>query len=163
VTGDWTEALLGRWAALRPELDLGPYLVTARISRIAQHLARSQEETFARFGLNRGEVGVLSALRTAGARDRPSPTRLFKGLMLSSAGMTKRLDNLEARGLVRRAPDPDDRRGVRLQLTPEGRRVVDRAVAANTSVEGRLLEGLTAQDRKLLAELLKKLLASIEP
>ena len=69
MAGDWTEELLGRWGDLRPELDLRPYLVTARISRLALHVARSQEEVFARFGLNRGEVGVLSALRTADDMD----------------------------------------------------------------------------------------------
>ena len=160
---DWTEALLERWAELRPELDLKPYLVSARISRLALHLARSQEEVFARFGLKRGEVGVLSALRTADARDRLNPTRLFKGLMLSSAGMTKRLDALEGRGLIRRLPDPDDRRGVRLELTADGRRIVDRAVTANTVAEQELMRGLDAREGKLLAALLRKLMATVEP
>jgi DNA-binding MarR family transcriptional regulator len=162
MTGDWTEEVLERWAGLRPELDLEPYLVTARISRIALHIARSQEEVFARFGLNRGEVGVLSALRTAGADDRLTPTRLFKGLMLSSAGMTKRLDALEGRGLLRRLPDPDDRRGVRIELTAEGRRLVERAFAANTRAERKLLEGLGSRDRRSLGGLLRKLLAIVE-
>jgi DNA-binding MarR family transcriptional regulator len=162
MPADWTEALLERWAALEPDLDLEPYLVTARISRLALHIARSQEDVFGRFGLNRGEAGVLSALRTAGRRERLTPTRLFKGLMLSSAGMTKRLDALEQRGLVRRLPDPEDRRGVHLELTPEGRRLIDRAVAANTAAEARLVEGLGSRERKLLASLLGKLLAAVE-
>src|SRR5258708_39915347 len=89
-----------------------PYEVTARLSRIALHVARVQEESFGKYGLNRGEVGVLAALRFAGPKQQLSPTRLFKGLMLSSAGITSRLDRLEQRGYVKRSRHPDGRRGV---------------------------------------------------
>lgn len=139
-----------------------PYQVTARISRVGQHVARRQEETFGRFGLNRGEVGVLSALRVSGP-DRLSPTQLFKGLMLSSAGMTSRLDRLERRGFVRRAPDPEDRRGVLIELTDEGRAVLDEAVAANTKLERELLAGLDDRESEQLGVLLRKLLGGLEP
>ncbi len=159
---DWTEELLARWAKEQPGLDLRPYLATARISRMAQHIARSQETVFARFGLNRGEVGVLSALRTAGAKDRLSPTRLFKGLMLSSAGMTSRLDRLERRSLIRRVRDPADRRGVLIEITAQGRRMVDEAVAANTTAERELLAGLSTRETEALSRLLRKLLSVVE-
>jgi DNA-binding MarR family transcriptional regulator len=140
-----------------------PYQVTARISRIGLHIARRQEEAFGRLGLNRGEVGVLSALRLAGPDQQLSPTRLFKGLMLSSAGITSRLDRLERRGYVKRHRDPDDRRGVLVELTDAGREVLDNAVSANTGGEKELLAGLTKQEQKALAALLKKLLAGLEP
>lgn len=139
-----------------------PYQVTARVSRVGQHVARRQEETFGRFGLNRGEVGVLSALRVSGP-ERLSPTQLFRGLMLSSAGMTSRLDRLERRGYVRRAPDPDDRRGVLIELTDEGRAVLDEAVAANTKLERELLAGLDERETEQLGVLLRKLLRGLEP
>jgi len=139
-----------------------PYQVTARISRIGLHIARRQEEAFGRLGLNRGEVGVLGALRFAGPDRRLSPTRLFKGLMLSSAGITSRLDRLERRGYVKRHRDPDDRRGVLVELTDAGREVLDQAVSANTGGEKELLTGLTKQEQKSLAALLKKLLAGLE-
>jgi DNA-binding MarR family transcriptional regulator len=139
------------------------YQVTARISRIGLHIARHQEEAFGRFGLNRGEIGVLSALRIAGPKQQLSPTRLFKGLMLSSAGITSRLDRLERRGYVKRRRDPNDRRGVLVELTDAGREVLDQAVSANTAREKELLANLTKQERNSLARLLKKLLAGLEP
>ena len=139
-----------------------PYQVTARISRIALHIARHQEEAFGRFGLNRGEVGVLSALRFAGPKQL-SPTRLFKGLMLSSAGITGRLDRLERRGYLKRKRDPDDRRGVLVELTDAGREVLDQAVSANTGREKELLAHLTKHEQKAVAGMLKKLLAGLEP
>ena len=155
--------MLERWRALYPDLELGPYQVTARLSRAALHIARSQEAVFARFELNRGEVGVLSALRTAPPGAKLTPTKLFRGLMLSSAGMTSRLDRLERRGLLRRVPDPDDRRGVLLELTPVGRRLVDRAVAANTAEEAKLVGVLNPRETDAVAGLLQKLLDRLEP
>lgn len=163
VPQDWTDHLLEEWKALRPGLALDAYQVTARLSRIAQHIARHQEEAFGRFGLNRGEVGVLSALRIAGPPNQLSPTRLFKGLMLSSAGITSRLDRLEQRGLVRRTRDPDDRRGVLVELTDAGTKILDEAVIANTATERELLAGLDTGEIENLTALLKKVLAHLEP
>lgn len=163
MSQDWTDALLNRWSAVRPRQDMTPYEVTARISRIGLHIARHQEEAFGQFGLNRGEVGVLGALRIAGPKQQLSPTRLFKGLMLSSAGITSRLDRLERRGYVRRLRDPGDRRGVLVELTDAGREILTQAVRANTSGEKGLTANLTRQEQKVLAALLKKLLAGLEP
>ena len=159
---DWIERVVERWSSLEPGLDLEAYLVTGRISRIAAHIARSQEEVFGRYGLNRGEVGVLNALRTAGPPHRLSPTQLFKGLMLSSAGMTSRLDRLEARGLVARSSDPNDRRGIHVDLTSKGLELVDTVVVTNTEEEKRLLAGLSREDLGSLASLLRKLLSQLE-
>lgn len=163
MSRDWTDTLVEEWADVRPRQEMEAYEVTARISRIGQHVARSQEEAFGRFGLNRGEVGVLGALRVAGPTNQLSPTRLFKGLMLSSAGITSRLDRLERRGYVRRKPDPRDRRGVLVELTAAGRRVLEQAVGANGTREKVLLATLTRQEQKALAGLLRKLLSGLEP
>jgi DNA-binding MarR family transcriptional regulator len=159
---DWTDDLLQSWSALQPGFEVGAYGVTARISRLALHIARHQEQVFGRFGLNRGDVGVLSALRIAGPPNQLSPTQLFKGLMLSSAGITSRLDRLEARGLVRRVRHPNDRRGVIVELTEEGRTILHDAVAANTAAERELVQGLDGGDIRALTLLLKKMLASVE-
>ena len=147
---------------MQPTFEVDAYRVTARISRLALHIARHQEEVFGRFGLNRGDVGVLSALRIAGPPNQLSPTQLFKGLMLSSAGITSRLDRLEKRGLVRRVRHPNDRRGVLVELTDEGRAVLDQAVEANTAAERELVGGLDGAEAGVLAGLLKKMLAALE-
>ena len=159
---DPTDLLLTGWDDARPDLDVGALQVTARLSRIGPHLARRQEEVFSRFYLNRGEVGALSALRIAGPPHRLSPTRLARGLMLSSAGVTSRIDRLERRGFVRRLADPIDRRGVIIELTNEGLTVVDAAVAANVASERQLLGRLEPQEVVQLEGLLRKVLASLE-
>ncbi|TMC40468.1 MAG: MarR family transcriptional regulator [Chloroflexi bacterium] len=160
---DWTDALLDRLAATHSRKEIEAYQVTARISRAALHIARHQDEVFGRFGLNRGEVGVLGALLLAGSGPQLSPTQLFKGLMLSSAGITSRLDRLERRGYVKRARHPRDRRGVLVELTDAGRKVLEQAVTADAGGEQELLTSLSRQDQRAVAALLKKLLAGLEP
>ena len=159
---DATDRQLSALAATYPELEVGAYEVTARLARLGQYLARRQEEVFGRFGLNRGEVGVLAALRLAGSPFQLTPGRLGRGLMLSSAGVTSRLDRLERRGLVARHPDPDDRRGVLIELTDRGAELVDAAIAANTASEQQLLVGFDPADLDVLQRLLRTLAVALE-
>ncbi len=159
---DITDRVIESWMAVRPDLRVDALEVTARLSRVGRHIAMREEEVFGRYGLNRGEVGVLGALRVAGPAHRLSPTRLGKGLMLSSAGVTSRLDRLERRGLLRRLPDPDDRRGVIVELTDRGLELVDAAVAANTINEEQVLASLDADEIAMLERLLRKILAPLE-
>jgi len=153
---DPTDHLLGGWDVARPDLEVGALQVIDRLSRVGAHLARRQEAVFDRFGLNRGEVGALSALRITGPPHQLSPGRRGRGLMLSSAWVTSRVDRLERRGLVRRLPDPDDRRGVIIELTDAGIAVVDEAVAANIVSERALLDRLGPKDVAELEAILRK-------
>lgn len=162
MTEDLTDRLIGGWAAARPELEMNPLQVTARLSRIGPLLARRQEEVFSQFGLSRGEVGMLSALRIAGPPHRLSPSRLGRGLMMSSAGVTSRTDRLERRGLVRRLPDLHDRRGVIVELTEEGLDAVDAAVRAVILSDQQLLARFDATELASMEGLLRKLLAGLE-
>jgi DNA-binding MarR family transcriptional regulator len=161
MADDTTDQVLSGWNQARPDLGVEALQVTARLSRIGPHLARRQEEVFGRFGLNRGEVGLLSSLRISEPH-RLSPTRLARGLMLSSAGVTSRIDRLERRGFVRRLPDPNDRRGVIIELTDAGLDIVDAAVAANSVSDRQLLERLEPDELMTLEGLLRKLLAGLE-
>jgi len=162
MTDDFTDRLLTKWATARPDIGVDLLQVTARLARIGPLLARRQEAVFDRFDLSRGEVGMLSALRTAGPPHRLSPTRLGQGLMLSSAGVTSRLDRLERRGFVVRLPDPDDRRGVIVELTQAGLDIVDAAVAANSVSDRQLMERLDPEEIETLEGLLRKVLAGLE-
>jgi DNA-binding MarR family transcriptional regulator len=160
---DLIDGLLARWASLRPDLGISELGVTGRLSRLGQHMADRDEAVFGRFGLTRGEVGMLSALRVAGPAHRLSPTQLGRGLMLSSAGVTSRLDRLERRGLVARLPDPADRRGIIVELSDAGLTLVDDAVAAKTQADRQLLGRLDPKDVAALERLLRTLLLVLEP
>ena len=82
--------------------------------------------------------------------------------MLSSAGITSRIDRLERRGLVRRLPDPDDRRGVIIELTELGIQTIDEAVQAVSVSDRELVERLDADEARTFEELLRKLLSGLE-
>jgi DNA-binding MarR family transcriptional regulator len=162
VTEDSIDRLLERWSSLQPGFDLEASQLVDRIARIALGMSRWQDEAFGPHGLNRGEVGVLSALRGTEAPQRLSPSRLHRLLMLTSAGITSRLDRLEQRGLITRVADPSDRRGVLIELTEKGQQFVDSAVAANSESQKQMLRELTEQDLHTLGRLLRKLQASVE-
>ena len=116
---------------------------------------------FAGAGLQSGQFDVLATLRRSGAPYQLSPTRLYEAMMISSGGMTDRLDRLERAGLVVRRPDPRDRRGKLIVLTDRGRRLVDETLARHVANEERLLLSLTEAEQETLNALLKKLIAAL--
>jgi DNA-binding MarR family transcriptional regulator len=156
---DEVDELSDAWASQRPDLDLGAVAVFSRISRLAKRLDLARREAFTTHGIESWEFDVLAALRRAGEPYELSPGRLLKETLVTSGTMTNRVDRLTARGLVERHPDPADRRGVIVRLTPTGLRTVDAAFEALLAAEAQLLTGLSARDEKKLAELLRTLLA----
>ena len=86
VERDWVDNVVEQWSGLQPGLPIDAYHVTGRISRIAARIAQRQDEIFARYGLNRGDVGVLSALLMARPSHTLSPTQLFRGLCCRRPG-----------------------------------------------------------------------------
>src|SRR5262249_31695272 len=76
------------------------------------------------------------------------PTDFAATLMLTSSGTTKRLDRLEAAGHITREPDPSDRRGGLITLTPKGRRLGDKTSETHMANEERILSGLTPAARR---------------
>jgi DNA-binding MarR family transcriptional regulator len=155
---DEVDRIVREWNHERPGLDVSPTHVLQRITRIYLLQSSSFAEVFSHFGLTFGEFEVLAALVRSGPPHQMSPTQLVGALVLSSGAMTNRIDRVEAAGLVRRLPDPDDRRGTLVALTDRGRRVVDEAVRAHLENEERLLSALSAGERRRLADLLRKLL-----
>jgi DNA-binding MarR family transcriptional regulator len=156
---DEVDELVEAWARERPDLDLAPVEVFSRIGRLARHLDLARKAAFAAHEIESWEFDVLSALRRAGEPYELSPGRLLRATLVTSGTMTNRVDRLTARGYVERLADPDDRRGVLVRLTPDGKRTVDGAFAALLDAERDLLAGLSPKDRASLADLLRPLLA----
>jgi DNA-binding MarR family transcriptional regulator len=159
---DEVDQLVGEWRAERPDLDVEPLHVLSRIWRLARHLDRARAQAFAVHGLEPWEFDVLSALRRQGAPYRLSPGSLLRTTMVTSGTMTNRIDRLEQAGLVRRSPDPQDKRGVLVSLTETGRARVDAAFTELLSSERELLAGLGTGQRAELASLLRRLLAPFD-
>jgi DNA-binding MarR family transcriptional regulator len=155
---DEVDRLVEAWARERPDLDLAPIEVLSRVSRLGHHLDVARRSAFADHGIEPWEFDVLAALRRAGRPYQLSPGRLLRETLVTSGTMTNRVDRLTARGLVERLPDPRDRRGVLVRLTPEGRRTVDGALSGLLERERALLGTIGADDRRRLASLLRELL-----
>jgi DNA-binding MarR family transcriptional regulator len=159
---DEVDDLVVAWRAQRPDLDVEPMQVLSRISRLARHLDIARRGAFADHGLESWEFDVLSALRRQGPPFQLTPGALLRATLVTSGTMTNRIDRLAAAGLVRRKPDPRDKRGVLVTLTGQGRQSVDAALADLLRRERVLLAGLNAVDRRQLADLMRILLAPFD-
>ncbi len=154
---DEVDRIVEAWGAERPDLDFSPLEVLSRVDRLSRHLDRARRAAFRRSDLEPWEWDVLSALRRAGEPYQLSPKQLLPQTLVSSGTMTNRIDRLVERGLVRREADPDDRRGVLVTLTGDGRTRVDAAITRLVDAEAELLDMLSRADRDRLAALLRKL------
>ncbi len=154
--------MLAQWAATRPELDLAPVAVIGRLGRATAYVDAGIQSRLADFGLSRASWDVLANLRRTGPPYRLSPTELYLGLMRTSGAMTHRLYRLERSGLIRRIPDPDDGRGLLVELTPDGLQLADRVAPEHLANEHSLLAPLTEREQAELAALLRKLLIAYE-
>jgi DNA-binding MarR family transcriptional regulator len=154
---DEVDRLIEAWRRERPDLDVAPMEVLSRVSRLARHLDRARSQAFDAHELESWEFDVLAALRRAGTPYQLSPGKLLKETLVTSGTMTNRVDRLAARGLVERLPDPHDRRGVLVQLTPAGRDKVDAAMADLLTHERTLLGGLSDRDQQKIARALREL------
>jgi DNA-binding MarR family transcriptional regulator len=160
---DPVDAIIEQWAAVRPDLDTRAMEVFGRVYRLARAMGDRTEKAYARFGISRGEFDVLATLRRAGEPYTLSPRQLSATLMLTTGGMTGRLDKLERAGLLRRSPDPHDRRGLQVTLTGEGLTLIDEAVGAGLEVQTEALDAaLDGERADQLAGLLRELLAGTE-
>ena len=162
VTRDNVDRMLEVWKHELPDLDLATEGIVERIQKLNKFLDRAMNETLAEFDLDRGEWRLLGALRRSGPPYRRSPGQLADDLGLSSGAMTNRLDRLEAAGLLRRLPDPDDRRGLKVELTDAGWRAWQDSTGAQAQKEALVASALNPAEKEELNGLLRTLMLEFE-
>ena len=136
MSTDVVDSMLDQWQRERPDLDVTATGILGRISRISSLIDQEMDRVFQPHGLTAGDFVVLAALRRSGKPYRLTPTALSRSMMVSSGGTTKRLDRLQARGLIRRDPDPADRRGTLVTLTAAGLATIDTVASAHVPSNG---------------------------
>lgn len=136
--------------------------VVLRILRAYHFIDQALIRGLVDYGISPAEFGVLIELRLDGPPYKMTPTQLYSRLLVTSGGMTGRIDRLEKRGLLSRSPDPQDRRSILVELTENGLDLIEGAAHAHYRIMEHLTEGVTSEERECLASLLKKLLLDIE-
>ena len=151
-----------QWQKEIPELELEPMVLLGRLSEAA-HLVMSAhiEPVFTASGLTRGDFDVLATLRRAGAPFELTPTALYQATMISSGGMTARIDRLEKAGLILRRRHPKDRRALIVCLTEEGKKLIETMLPAYTEAQAQAVSGLEPEERTQLSALLQKLIGTL--
>jgi DNA-binding MarR family transcriptional regulator len=161
IEPDGVDAIVEQWRRERPDIDTRAMATIGRLSRASHLVQQELKASFARFDLEPAAFDVLATLRRSGSPYRLSPSALVRTAMVTSGAITQRIDRLESRGLVRRAPDPDDGRAVLVELTEQGSALVDEVLPAHAETLERLLAPLATADRARLDDALRSLLGSI--
>ncbi len=152
---DVVDKILDQWSGERPDLDTTSLGVVIRVMTLYRSFSRQAARALEPLELELWQYDVLSALRRQGKPYKLPATRLARETDLSSGAMTNRIDRLETRGLVRRKPDPDDRRGVHVSLTAKGRKLIDKAIQHRLDSAQDSLQALSAAQQRELARLLR--------
>jgi DNA-binding MarR family transcriptional regulator len=159
---DSIDRMVSKWAPHLPAIDLEVETIVQRVQKLQRYVRKRMDETLNDVGLSWSEWEVLGALRLSGEPYRSSPGKLAEHGQLSSGAMTARLDRLEERGFIRRLPDPDDRRGVLIELTQAGLDAYFAAVDVQAAKEATIAHALSRQERADLNGLLRKLILGFE-
>ncbi|HMM28291.1 MAG: MarR family transcriptional regulator [Chloroflexota bacterium] len=121
--------------------------------RIYQRVVHAEQALLAQYGLTSSQFDVLSHIATAPGLNQQA---LAGRLLVTKGNVAGLLDRLECAGLVKRQPDPDDRRSHRLYLTPAGRAAFEAAAPALEAMLAQQLEALDERDRSQLMALLAR-------
>lgn len=152
------ESIRERLPMLDPEVEG----IVDRIGGLHRRFQRAMDETLGEFKLDYAEYKLLGLLTREGEVYRSSPGKLARMMELSSGAMTNRLDRMEKAGLVRRLPDPDDRRGILVELTPDGKRVYKETVGVQARKEAFFASALSEPEKKQLNALLRRIMIEFE-
>ena len=109
------------------------------------------------------DIGVTAAqfvviTRLAAAERKKSASDLCKEMSYDAGAMTRMIDRLESKGLIRRARCPQDRRLVYLEMTEQGRTVYPRLRELSMAIQNRFLRGFSRVDARQLESLLGRML-----
>ncbi|MDX2238927.1 MAG: MarR family transcriptional regulator [Hyphomonadaceae bacterium] len=160
---DRLDFLSDSWNRTRPELDISPWQVWGRVTRVHELFQLAVGRVLRGHGLAFTEFQAMAALVLSGPPYEANPNAIASFNLLTSGGLANLLGRMEREGLIERRTNPDDRRGVIVRLTESGLEHFDAAVLEENRVEHDMLAALSPEERQVLSLLLRKLLLSIDP
>jgi DNA-binding MarR family transcriptional regulator len=154
---DSVDRLLESWAAVRPDIDLSPVAIVARLGRLRRLIAAELETVYAEHGLTGPDFSALVTLRRLGGD--VSQAELGRELGLTAGTVSVRVERLVAGELAERRVEG---RVTRVSLTDAGTDMFERVTPAHVAAEECLLAALDGDERATLVALLRRLLVSFE-
>ena len=158
---DAVDAIIEDWRRERPELDARTIGVFGRLQSLVARQRAVQDANYEEHGLTLASFDVLANLRRSGPPHRKTAGELASSSMLTTGGITFRLDRMEEQNLIERVRSKEDRRVVYAQITEHGKKLIDEVISKHLETQRNMLSGLTAEEIEQLALLLKKAEASI--
>ena len=163
MESDSVDRIVQAWRKRDPHLDSSTLEITGRLLLCAGYYERTVSTILQPFGLSIADFDVLNTLRRVSDQHGSKPSDMARSSLITTGAMTSRLDRLERAGLIRRTPDPADRRGVLVRLTPRGSKVARQALHELIATNQAFLEPLSDQQQDWIASALKKLILHHEP
>ncbi len=148
---------IAMWQRERPDIDCSGKAVTGRVLRLAEIFMVAMNENMAEFGVRYSQYAIVGTLRASGKPYRMSPSEMQERLMITSGGLSNLLKKIEEMGYIRRLNDPDDGRGVIVELTGAGFELSEETMAAQAATERALVAALSQDEQELLSSLLRRL------
>jgi DNA-binding MarR family transcriptional regulator len=158
IANDRVGAGIERWRREFPDIDSSAKAVVGRLLHLSELFRAAIDEPLSRHRLTYPSFAVLATLRVQGKPYRMSPKMLLDTLILTSGGLSNLLRRLEKAGYVHRMSDEADARGVIVELTPLGRKVVEPAMRDHALTEQRLIARLSPGEAQQLALSLRTLM-----
>lgn len=127
------------------------------VNRVRVELLDALELELSKFDISAPQLIVLASVAN---KEADSAAALCKSISYDPGAMTRMIDRLEQKGLVRRFPNPDDRRASNLEMTTAGRALYPQLLQAKERVQAKFLRGFTNGDVAQLEALLERVLAN---
>lgn len=158
---DVIDQLISQWKTERPDLDASPMAIVGRLIKLGKTLEKSVGNALKESGIYYTDLDVLATLRRSGQPYELTPKELMQSVLITSGAMTALLDRLTKMKLIYRSPDEKDGRIKRACLTIKGKEVIDKAIMVRFEEANNSIDILKENEKKLLSDLLKKLMASL--
>lgn len=162
IENDYVDELISQWGIEKPDLDASALHIFGRLHRLYLMYHNAISETFGEYGINPAGFDVLSTLKRSGGDHTLTPSQLAEFSLVTSGGISLRLNRLEDAGLVERIREKSDRRSVHVRLTPAGHDLISRVAEIHFAREKEMLAGLSPTEVEMLSELLRKLGTSVK-
>lgn len=156
MTIDPVDATQEAWRRERPDIDVSSIGILTRALLIGRRLSRTRELVLRELGTEAVTLDVLAALRRSGSPYRLRASEIAAATRVSPGAVSQRLDRLEQSGLIKREVDKNDKRGIVVSLTVEGRDLIDSVVAGLMDRESLLLTPFGSRDKAVLERLLSR-------